>query len=114
MKKEQQFERGALLKNFINKSWQATTGLSNIAEIECRKLVNQLVTSRKIDANEGAKLTTDLLGKVKSAKSELENKIDAGIENSLKHFDLSTNQEIEKLQKKIIELETSIATLAQR
>jgi polyhydroxyalkanoate synthesis regulator phasin len=111
MKKQDQFDRTEVLKSFVSKSWNATTGLTNFAETEARKLVNQLVSLRKLDETQGEQLINELLGKANVASVKLEKTIEESVQASLETLGNCTTKEITCLQNKISELEVSIEKL---
>lgn len=82
--------------------------VSNTAE-RVQKAINELVEKGKLSEEEGKKMLDEFISDADAKKQEYEGKVKDLVDKALNKLDLSSREEVEKLNARIAELEEKLA-----
>ncbi|MEW6087516.1 MAG: phasin family protein [bacterium] len=91
--------------DIVKKLFMAGLGVAALTEEKVSKIVDELVKKGEISEQEGKGAVKSLLSQVEENKKFVEEKIQEQLEQIFKKAKLATQQDIEKLEKRIEKLE---------
>jgi len=97
-----------LFKKFI----YTGVGWISITTEKFKKTIEQFIEDGKISAEEGKKVVDDFIKNTETKKDELEDQFNSAIDKLLNSLKFAKAEDIEKLKKRIAELEAIVANNA--
>jgi polyhydroxyalkanoate synthesis regulator phasin len=92
----------------IKKTVLAGLGLAFMTKEKAEATAKKIVKDAKIAEEEGKKFVDEVLKKSEEAKKSLEKSVENIVNSTLQKLDIPSRSEVEKLKKKISELEKKI------
>ena len=92
----------------IKKTLFAGIGAALLTEEKIENLVEEWIKKGEIGEEEGKKLISDLVNKMKKSKQDLEKKVQEEIPNILTKLNIPTRKEFSQLEKKVDQLTKKI------
>ncbi|SHF72735.1 phasin family protein [Ornithinibacillus halophilus] len=93
------------MKNTLKKGLSLGLGLAVTTKEQAEKVVDELVEKGEISKQESKEFFQELLEKGKETQKQLDDKISSKLHQLLDELDLATKEEVDKLKKRIEELE---------
>ncbi len=96
------------MENFIRKSFLAGIGFLSLTEEKFRKNMEEFIKQGEISEKEGKELINRFKEKYKDFFNDIEKKINIQVEKVIEKSGLVRKSDLEKIEKKIKELENKI------
>lgn len=93
------------MRDLINKGLAFGLGLAVVSKEQIEKVVDELVKKGEVSAAESKELMRELLEKGEAEKKEMNARIHDQLKNILKELNIPTRADIERLEKRIQDLE---------
>jgi len=101
------------VKEWIKKALLLGIGLAAITEEKLREFVAELEKKGELSREEGKKLIRELLAEREKQREELKKRVAEEVERALAKTGVASKKDVEKLSKKIEELERTVARLVE-
>lgn len=92
------------MADIFEKTLYLGLGIVSMTKDKAEEIIKDLVEKGKMSEDESAKAVRDLMDRAEKEKSAFEAKVNEAIENAVKRLHLATQDDIEKLDKKLDKL----------
>lgn len=96
--------------DLIKKAMLTGVGLAMMSKEKAEALARELADTAKLSSDKGQEFVDEVVGKSEKMKKELEQNVQRVVNETLKHTDLPTRDDIAQLRARIEELERSLAS----
>lgn len=97
------------MKEFFKKGILTGIGIGLMTKDKIKELVNKISEEFKMSEEEARKFTEELLEESKDIKEKINEMIDSQVKKTIEKLGLATREDIEKLEKKIEQLEQKLS-----
>ena len=91
----------------IHKMFLAGVGLAAMTKDKIDEHIKELVEKGKLSEKEGREIADEMLKKSKQAKDDLEKQVEKQVQQTLKALQITSKEDIEKLEARIEKLEAA-------
>lgn len=102
------------MKDLIRKGLALGLGLAVVSREQIEKFVDEMVKKGEVTSTESKDLIRELVEKGEAEKKEMNSRIHDQLEKLLKEFNIPTKADLERLEKRISDLENTVKDLENR
>ncbi|MDQ0177403.1 phasin family protein [Bacillus chungangensis] len=100
------------MKDLISKGFSLGLGLAAASKEQVEKLVDELVKKGELTKSESNAFVNELLEKGDKLRTEIDEMIELRTKQLLRSLHVATEEEIEELRARIVQLEEQVSTLS--